>query len=159
MKLLTVILAALALAWASPSLARGHHRHHGHHHHHRHAHHARIGHPMELPGGALLEAARRYEGLRHSPDGFRGQWCGSFLGAVARRVGKPVPRDFRLARAWARVGRPSAARVGAVVVFRHHVTLLVRIVPGGFIGLGGNQGHRVRESRFSWRGVIAIRSV
>ena len=144
-----VALLSLALAFASPALARRHHT----------ARHVHVGRPMRLPGGALLAVARRYEGLRHSPDGFRGSWCGSFLGTVARRVGKPVPRDFRLARAWARVGQPSAARVGAIVVFRHHVTIVARIVPGGFIGLGGNQGRRVRESRFSWRGVIAIRSV
>ena len=158
MKLISVILAALALAFATPALARGHHhRHHARHHHH--ARHVHVGRPMQLPGGAMLAVARRYEGLRHSPDGFRGQWCGSFAAFVARKVGKPVPRDYRLARAWARVGRPSAPRVGAVVVFRHHVTIISRIIPGGFLGIGGNQSHRVRESRFSWRGVIAIRSV
>ena len=42
-----------------------------------------------------------------------------------------------------------------------HKTLdnIAQIVPGGFIGLGANQGHRVKYSRYSWRGVIAIRSV
>ena len=120
---------------------------------------AQTGAPMQLAGGDLLDAARRYLGARRSPTGFRGAWCGDFLGLVARHTGADVPRNYRLARSWAGAGSRSAPRVGAVAVMRHHVTIIAQIVPGGFIGIGGNQGRRVKYSHYSWRGVIAIRSV
>ena len=119
---------------------------------------APVGASMGLSGSAMLDAAAQYIGSR-SPTGFRGPWCGAFLGLVARKTGHAAPRDYRLARSWARAGVRSAPQVGAVAVFRHHVTIIAQLVPGGFIGLGGNQHRRVQRSRFPWRGVIAIREV
>ena len=115
--------------------------------------------PLLLSGGDLLASARKYLGARRSPTGFRGPWCGDGLAFFARKVGADVPKNYRLARSWAGAGTHSAPRVGAVAVMRHHVTIIAQLVPGGFIGLGANQGHRVKYSRYSWRGVIAIRSV
>lgn len=115
--------------------------------------------PMQLTGARMLDEAQRFAGLRHSPTGFRGPWCADFVAFVGRRVGADVPRDYRIARSWARAGTRSAPSVGALAVFRHHVTIIAQIVPGGFVGLGGNQHHRVQESFYSWRGVIAIRRV
>ena len=149
---------AVCAAVSSPALARGrhHHRHHGHHAHRHHA--ASIGAPMQLSGARMLVAASRFVGSRN-PTGFHAAWCGAFAAMIARRVGARVPRGATLARNWASAGHATSPHVGALAVFLHHVTIIAKIVPGGFYGLGGNQGHMVRLSHFSWRGVIAIRSV
>ena len=115
-----------------------------------------VGAPMQLSGARLLDVA---QSVRSNPTGMRRDWCGAYLAVVARRAGVRAPRNPALARNWAAAGVRTTPHVGAVAVFRHHVTIIAAIVPGGFIGWGGNQHRRVQRSRFPWRGVIAIREV
>lgn len=81
-------------------------------------------------------------------------WCGwqmrQWLG------GGP---ELNLARNWARVGQPSGAQVGAVVVWPHHVGLITGRAGNQWIVKSGNDGHRVRERPRSVAGAIAFRRV
>jgi hypothetical protein len=53
---------------------------------------------------------------------------------------------MNLARNWARWGRPSGPRVGAVVVWPHHVGMITgQTADGRWIVRPGNDGGRVRE--------------
>lgn len=106
----------------------------------------------------ILSIASRYLSSRN-PTGFRGPWCGAFYAMIARRAGVKVPTNYLQARSWAHIGVKTHAHVGATAVFNHHVTVISQIVPGGFIGVGGNQHHRVKESFFKWSRVIAIRKI
>ena len=115
--------------------------------------------PMQLTSGNLLDEARRYIGARRSPTGFRGAWCGDFMGFVARRVGASTPRDYRLARSWARAGHATSPHVGAVAVMRHHVGVIAAVSGRRVLLVSGNHGHRVAMGWYSLNRMIAIRSV
>ena len=117
------------------------------------------GKPVHLAGGNLLDEAKRYIGARRSPTGFRGAWCGDFMGFVARRVGASTPRDYRLAASWARAGHATSPHVGAVAVMRHHVGVIAAVSGRRVLLVSGNHGHRVAEGWYSLNRMIAIRSV
>lgn len=68
-------------------------------------------------------------------------------------------RSLWLARNWARVGRPTHARPGAIVVWRHHVGRVIAVSGSRILVHSGNDGHRVRTRWRTTRGVIAFRSV
>jgi hypothetical protein len=69
-------------------------------------------------------------------------------------------RRLWLARNWASVGRSAGGpRVGAVVVWRHHVGIITGRAGARWIVKSGNDGHAVRERPRSLAGAIAFRSV
>jgi len=70
-----------------------------------------------------------------------------------------LARELWVAANWAGFGsRADGPRPGTVVVFRHHVGLLVRPGSGGrWVVLSGNDGHAVRERERSLAGAIAFR--
>ena len=63
--------------------------------------------------------------------------------------------ELNLARNWKNWGRPSAPRVGAVVVWSHHVGMITgRTASGQWIVKSGNDGGRVRERPRSVSGAV-----
>lgn len=84
-----------------------------------------------------------------------GKWCGWWMRTVFG--GGP---EFNLARNWSRRGSPSGPRVGAVVVWPHHVGMITGRAPNGqWIVKSGNDGGRVRERARSVSGAIAFRTL
>lgn len=102
--------------------------------------------PLSVAGGAWREARRAGR-----PRAWCGWWLGQHLG-IARR-------DLWLARNWATVGSSAGGpRVGAIVVWRHHVGIITGQQGGQWIVKSGNDGGRVRERPRSVAGAIAFRS-
>ncbi len=64
--------------------------------------------------------------------------------------------EYNLARNWAKRGRPlNGPRVGAVVVWAHHVGMITgRSASGQWIVKSGNDGGRVRERPRSVAGAV-----
>jgi hypothetical protein len=63
--------------------------------------------------------------------------------------------EMNLARNWARWGSPSGPRVGAVMVWPHHVGLITgQTASGEWIVRSGNDGGRVRERPRSVAGAV-----
>jgi uncharacterized protein (TIGR02594 family) len=150
---------------------RVHHRSHRHHVHHRgmrHGHHARTAHAYRPPspalaahiahggGGRLLAEAEKFVGSRN-PTGFRGPWCGAFMGMIAHRSGVRLPTGYLQAREWAKVGhRVSGPRIGSIAVMRHHVGIVAGVDGrGNPILVSGNHGRRVGIGVYGARRVIA----
>jgi uncharacterized protein (TIGR02594 family) len=117
-----------------------------------------MGAPKQLSGGDMLDAARRFLGARN-PTGFRGQWCGAFMGMIARRSGRSMPANPNLARAWARAGRPTTPHIGAIAVMAHHVGIIAGFKHVKILLVSGNHSHRVGQGWYSASRVIAYRSV
>lgn len=65
--------------------------------------------------------------------------------------------EYNVARNWAKRGYAVSPRVGAIVVWRHHVGKIVGRSARGWIVLSGNDGGRVRERARSVSGAIAFR--
>lgn len=83
-------------------------------------------------------------------------WCGCWLG---HHLGMPR-RDLWVARNWAHVGQPAGGpRVGAIVVWPHHVGRITAVSGNRIRVLSGNDGRAVRDRWRSVRGVIAFRRV
>jgi hypothetical protein len=81
-------------------------------------------------------------------------WCGWWLG---QHLGMP-DRKLWLARNWASVGHNAGGpRVGAVVVWRHHVGIITGRSGDRWVVKSGNDGHRVRERPRSLARAIAFR--
>lgn len=171
-----IVAALLAFAFfAAPASAatKRHHHGHGHAHHVKsHKHRARHWHghrkpppvPARVqatgfaaPASGLVAVAERYIGS--NPTGWAHVWCARFLNAVVLpALGVRGTGDDR-AISFARWGLPAGPRPGAVAVFAHHVTLVVRVNGDGtFDGLGGNQGHRVSVGRYPVAQVVAWRA-
>jgi hypothetical protein len=128
----SVLVAALALALASPpALARPHY-----HHHRRHGNVGEAGQPAPCNGIA---------------------WCGCWL----RLHFGIADARLNLARAWASIGEAvGGPAAGVVAVWPHHVGLITENLGGGMIRLlSGNDGNAVRERVRSTRGIIAYRKV
>jgi hypothetical protein len=161
---------ALVLLALHPVSAHGY-RHHVTHHHRHYRHRAAHGHrrggkghrrwrvsvrQTNLPAPtAFVALADRYVGLPN-PTGFRGPWCGAFVGMIARRAGYFVPAGFRLAINWLHAGpRLPGPRPGALAVRRGHVALIRAVLSGGRIETdNGNFKHIVgrtieRASRYA----------
>jgi hypothetical protein len=69
------------------------------------------------------------------------KWCGWYM--RQQRGGGP---EFNLAANWRRYGSAGSPRVGAVVVWNHHVGEITgRASNGQWIVRSGNDGGRVRE--------------
>ena len=82
-------------------------------------------------------------------------WCGWYMRSL---LGVSDP-SYNLARNWVGYGRPAMGpHVGAIVVWPHHVSLIVGRTPNGvWITKGGNEGGRVMERPRSLAGAIAFR--
>ena len=107
-------------------------------------------------GSAVLAEAARFVGSGN-PTGFYGPWCKAFTNFVLLRVGKHPGPSLLAIDALADGRRVARPRPGDLAVMRSHVTFFAGWDGhGGFLGLGGNQGHRVRVSRFPVRSVIAF---
>ena len=89
-------------------------------------------------------------------------WCGLFIAVVARRAGKPLPKNPLWARDWAAWGEPSLKpALGDVLVFSRdsggHVGLYVGEDGLAYHVLGGNQGDAVSIKRIARNRLIAAR--
>jgi hypothetical protein len=128
-----LFVAGIALACMSAPAFASHHREH------------------HSIGKASSHHGRHY--ARHS-----GAWCGAYMRHV---YGISDPR-LNLARNWASVGSNAGGpRVGAVVVWPHHVGV-IRGGPdsnGEWLVESGNDGHAVRTRYRSLRGAVAFRYV
>jgi hypothetical protein len=103
-----------------------------------------------VPKGATAGKAPRHAG--HYGAGPRpSRWCGWWM--RTQLGGGP---QYNLARNWAHWGRPAnGPRVGAVVVWAHHVGMITgRTANGQWIVKSGNDGGRVRERPRSVAGAV-----
>jgi hypothetical protein len=129
MRTLMAATAVLCLAGSSAE-ARSHHYHHYHY-------------------------ARGHHGGHHYA-GRPAAWCGWYMRG---QVGSDPGPSYNLARSWARYGSDAGGpRVGAIVVWRHHVGKIVGQENGQWIVQSGNDGHAVRARPRSLAGAIAFRN-
>lgn len=104
----------------------------------------------------VLPVAERYRGT--NPTGERRPWCAIFANMVLARTG------FRgtgsaAARSFAQYGAPASGPApGVIAVWPHHVGFVVGSGgPGHIRVVSGNHNHRVEESTYATRGVMAFR--
>jgi len=96
----------------------------------------------------LLAVARGYLGFRKFTRQ-SGPWCRDFINVVAARAGYQLANHSRLAIDAIGLGRRvSTPRPGDLVVMRHHITIFAGWSGRRLVGLGGNQSHRVKYSRY-----------
>ena len=89
-------------------------------------------------------------GSRHAVGPRPSRWCGWWM-----RTQKGGGPELNLARNWKNWGRPSGPRIGAVVVWSHHVGMITgRTASGQWIVKSGNDGGRVRERPRSVAGAV-----
>lgn len=81
-------------------------------------------------------------------------WCGWFM---RQQVGADPGPSYNLARSWAHWGSATFASIGAVVVWPHHVGMIVGGSPGHWVVKSGNDGHQVRTRELSVARAIAFR--
>jgi hypothetical protein len=147
-----LVTAAVSLSLtASKASAHSLHQHHAYHHHRWH------------------RATYRHGAKRHDRGNFYGSnvaaaralglaWCGAEM-ADELGIHGQQGRQLWLARNWARVGTPTSAHMGAVVVWPHHVGRIVGQENGQWVVRSGNEDGGVRSRIRSLAGVIAIREV
>ena len=99
------------------------------------------------------EASRREPG---QPRGCPSRWCGCYL---AHYFGMPHRKDLWRARNWVHVGRATRPRVGAIVVWRNHVGVIVGKTARGWVVKSGNDGNRVRSRVRTIHNAIAFRAL
>jgi hypothetical protein len=99
------------------------------------------------------EAARREPG---QPRGCPSKWCGCYL---AHYYGMPHRKDLWRARNWAKIGKPTRPKIGAIVVWRNHVGVIVGKKKSGWVVKSGNDGNRVRVRVRTVHNAIAFRSL
>jgi hypothetical protein len=105
---------------------------------------------MSLQRGARLSRASERVSSRSGLGPRPSRWCGWWM--RSQIGGGP---ELNLARNWKSWGRPSAARVGAVVVWNHHVGMITgQTDDGQWIIKSGNDGGRVRERVRSVKGAV-----
>jgi hypothetical protein len=68
-------------------------------------------------------------------------------------------RKLWIARNWAKVGRPSHAKPGVIVVWVHHVGKALAVKGNRILVHSGNDGNAVRNRWRSTAGVIAFREI
>lgn len=92
----------------------------------------------------------QHTGRRYASGGRPRAWCGWWM--RTQLGGGP---EFNLAANWRRYGRASGPRVGAVVVWPHHVGIITgRAANGKWIVKSGNDGNAVRERARSVAGAV-----
>jgi hypothetical protein len=130
-----------------------------------HSHHSRESYSQYLRQSYARHHARKSYAQHHSsrksyaeasPRGSKGlgarpaRWCGWWM-----RTQKGGGPELNLAWNWAHWGRPTAARVGAVVVWPHHVGMITgQTASGQWIVKSGNDGGQVRERPRSVAGAV-----
>jgi hypothetical protein len=107
--------------------------------------------PAPLVGKATNEAAGPGKHGRYNVGPRPSRWCGWWM-----RTQLGGGAEYNLARNWANRGRSlNGPRVGAVVVWSHHVGLITgRTSDGQWIVRSGNDGGRVRERPRSVKGAV-----
>ena len=84
---------------------------------------------------------RRWLGV----DPARTRWCGAYVAARLRALGKPLPRNALAVSAWRHWGRSVQPRPGVVAVFRHsHVGIVAAVRPGCVLVTSGNDSNAIR---------------
>jgi len=106
--------------------------------------------PSPFADGVSQKHAKASKSGSHKVGPKPARWCGWWM-----RTQKGGGPELNLARNWASWGRPSKARVGAVVVWSHHVGMITgRNAGGQWIVKSGNDGGRVRERPRSVQGAV-----
>jgi len=145
------VFASLIAFSPTDAHARPHKHHSVHRVHHAHASH-RAGRHYTYRRATRFARRARVAHAGGRPRAWCGWWLGHHLGMSNR--------NLWLARNWASVGRSAGGpRVGAVVVWRHHVGIITGRAGGKWIVKSGNDGHAVRERPRSIAGAIAFRAV
>lgn len=111
-----------------------------------------------LTSHPLLAVAARYIGRRGPALGLPARlWCRDFVNLIVPRAGGHLANRSRRAIDTLTAGRRvHDPRPGDLAVMRHHVTVVVAVSGRQVIGLGGNQGHMVRVSRYALSRVIGF---
>jgi uncharacterized protein (TIGR02594 family) len=104
----------------------------------------------------VLPVAEHYRGT--NPTGQKRAWCAVFANMVLKRTGYHGTGSAA-AVSFARYGRPAAGPApGVIAVWPHHVGFVVGSNgPGRIRVVSGNHNHRVEESTYATRGVMAFR--
>ena len=106
--------------------------------------------PSPFADGASQKSAKASKAVSAKVGPKPARWCGWWM-----RTQKGGGPELNLARNWASWGRPSSARVGAVVVWSHHVGMITgRTADGQWIVKSGNDDGRVRERPRSVKGAV-----
>ncbi|MGA7748661.1 MAG: hypothetical protein WCA63_00790 [Gallionella sp.] len=108
----------------------------------------------DTPSTAPLAYATRFIG--GNPTGMHHAWCKTFVNFVMRRTGMFFNHSLRAIDALGMGPHVAYPQPGDLAVMRHHVTIVAAVGPGSIIGLGGNQGHRVKFSHYPRRRIIAF---
>jgi uncharacterized protein (TIGR02594 family) len=105
---------------------------------------------------SVLSLARRYRGT--NPTGHSRAWCAIFANMILARTGYRGSGSAA-ARSFAQYGRPASGPApGVIAVWPHHVGFVVRAEdPSHIRVISGNHNHRVDESTYSTRSVMAFR--
>src|SRR3954451_2123190 len=104
----------------------------------------------------VLPVAQHYRGT--NPTGQSRAWCAVFANMVLKRTGFHGTGSAA-AVSFARYGHPAAGPApGVIAVWPHHVGFVVGSGgPGRIRVVSGNHNHRVEESTYSTRSVLAFR--
>lgn len=134
------IVVLLLLLVSTPALAKKHHKPPFQASTSRHYHHA------------YYRGARYRYHVSRIGLGRPRAWCGWYMRTL--KGGGP---EYNLARNWAHYGHATGPHIGVVVVWSHHVGIIVGGSPGSWVIKSGNDGHAVRERVRSVSGAIAFR--
>jgi uncharacterized protein (TIGR02594 family) len=104
----------------------------------------------------VLPVAEHYRGT--NPTGQSRAWCAVFANMVLKRTGFHGTGSAA-AVSFARYGHPAAGPApGVIAVWPHHVGFVVGSGgPGRIRVVSGNHNHRVEESTYATRSVLAFR--
>jgi hypothetical protein len=106
--------------------------------------------PSPFGDGASQKPAKAAKAASRKVGPRPARWCGWWM-----RTQKGGGPEYNLAQNWAQWGRQSRPRVGAVVVWPHHVGMITgRTASGQWIVKSGNDGGRVRERPRSVKGAV-----
>jgi len=107
-------------------------------------------------GSGVVPAAERYRGT--NPTGLRTPWCAVFANMILAHAGFSGTGSAA-ARSFAQYGRPASGPApGVIAVWPHHVGFVVGSAgPGRIRVVSGNHNHRVDESVYATRSVMAFR--
>jgi len=104
----------------------------------------------------VVPLAERYRGT--NPTGHTRPWCADFANMILARTGYRGTGSAA-ARSFAQYGRPASGPApGVIAVWPHHVGFVVGPAgPGRIRVVSGNHNHKVDESTYTTRGVMAFR--
>jgi uncharacterized protein (TIGR02594 family) len=107
-------------------------------------------------GSGVVPAARRYRGT--NPTGLSIPWCAVFANMILARAGFSGTGSAA-ARSFAQYGRPASGPApGVIAVWPHHVGFVIGSAgPGRIRVVSGNHNHKVEESTYATRSVMAFR--